>query len=473
MRVKSGVFCGLLLAAAIVLSIGARPASAAVSSYAGDDSLRDSIVKAVTTHPEVQAKWHALRAAEHEVEAAKGGYRPKLDVTAGWGRENLDGKGYSGSELFNYTRTGVAAFLTQMIYDGNLTNSSVKRYGHAMRARYFDLIATMEQSALAAIHVRADLARYNHLTRLARENLKRHEELMAKVEERTSGGLDSAVNLETAKGRLALARVNLVTEESNLHDTITQYIRIVGEDPRVELFDADVHIDLHVPSNSDIGVDEALRYNPLLISYAQNSQTMRYIVEEQRSNFRPRVELRAGTAQDTNASGTDGWREKSYVELAMTYNLYNGGRDEANLKRASEEHKQAFETFRKLERDITQSVLVSYNDIAAYEAQLPSLLQHSESANATRQAYIRQFEAGRRSLLDLLDSENEYYQAELAYVNADYNQRTAKADYLASTGKLLEHYGIVREDVPTPDRVKYTFDEVTEDVAVKGLKGKK
>ncbi|MDL2264435.1 TolC family protein, partial [Synergistaceae bacterium OttesenSCG-928-I11] len=119
MIVKSRGFSGMFLALFLILSAASGSAFGAVSSYAGDDSLRDSIVKAVSTHPEVQSKWHAFRAAEYEIEAAKGGYRPRVDVTAGWGRDSLDGKGYSSSELFHYTRTGVAAFITQAIYDGN------------------------------------------------------------------------------------------------------------------------------------------------------------------------------------------------------------------------------------------------------------------------------------------------------------------------------------------------------------------
>lgn len=454
-KMKQRVFRNMVCLAVFSLLCGLviSPAFAAVSRSSDYDAMRELIIKAVSTHPEVQSKWHSFQASGYEKEAAKGGYRPKLDVTAGIGRESLDGKGYSSSELFDYTHSGVSVFLTQMLYDGNFTNSSVRRFDHLMRMRYFDLMATMEQSALAAIHVQADLIRYGQLVRLARENLDRHIALMKKVEERTAAGLDSAVNLETAKGRLALARVNLITEESNLHDTITQYVRIIGETPSSQA--RDVQVDFDLPPTPEVGVEEAMYNNPLLFSYAENSQSAYYAIEEQKSAFRPRFDIRAGTAHDIDQSGTDGWRRKSYIELVMTYNVYNGGRDRANLHRTEEQHKEAVEIFKKLQRDIVQSVHVSYNDIVAYGNQLPSLKQHSDSADATRVAYVRQFEAGRRSLLDLLDSENEYYQAELAYVNADYNQRTAKADYLASTGKLLEHYAVEREDVPARDAMGY------------------
>ena len=43
---------------------------------------------------------------------------------------------------------------------------------------------------------------------------------------------------------------------------------------------------------------------------------------------------------------------------------------------------------------------------------------HMKAADVTRAAYTKQFEAGRRSLFDLLDSENEYFQAKMSYANA-------------------------------------------------------
>ena len=418
-----------------------------------DTSMRGVMVKAVSTNPDVQAKWHAFQASRYDQEMAKSGYRPKVDFTASVGRDSLNGDGYSTSELYDFNRNGVSVFVTQMLYDGNYTHNSVKRYNHAMKMRYFDLLTTMEQTALMAVHAQANYLRYSSLVELARENLDRHADLMKKVEERTLAGVDSAVNLETAKGRLALARVNLITEESNLHDTVTQYVRIVGETPPPGIWDMEV--ELVLPSSPETGAEAAMSNNSLILSYGENSNLMRYVIEEQRASFRPHLELRAGATYETNAGGMDGWRSKSYIELVLMFNLYNGGRDTASLHKATEQHSESLEILKKLKRDITQSVFISHNDIQSYEKQLPNLKQHSISSNVTRNAYRQQFEAGRRSLLDLLDSENEFYQAELAYVNASYNQKIAKSDYLAATGALLQNYNVERDDVPTKAEIGY------------------
>jgi adhesin transport system outer membrane protein len=68
-----------------------------------------------------------------------------------------------------------------------------------------------------------------------------------------------------------------------------------------------------------------------------------------------------------------------------------------------------------------------------------------------REAFEKQFVVGRRSLLDLLDAENEVFQAKRAFLNAKVNLSIAQAEYMAETGKLVNYFKTTRQDVPQPD----------------------
>ncbi len=402
----------------------------------------------------MQEKWYAFSASKEEQEAARGGFRPRLDLSAGVGWENLDGKGYEGRDQYDYTRNGVSLTLTQMIFDGSLTASQVKKLDHSRKMRYFDLLGSLETVALNAVKSHEDVVRYREMTRLAAENLKRHETLLKKIGDRTKAGVDSSVNLETTRGRLALAKVNLVTEESNLHDACTQYIRVVGESPCDELEKSVVEIPL--PPTPERAVEEAFENSPRLSATMENALLYRSAMKEQQARMSPRLDLRAGLNFDNDVDGTEGRRDKAMVELLLRYNLFDGGSDRATIRRYRELSKQTDETVKKTEREVRQSVLIAYNDILAIEAQLPSLAQHQQSAEIMRQAYAQQFEVGRRSLLDVLDAENEAYQAERAYKNALVNLVITKARFLAERGELLSFFNVKREDVPTPHEAGIT-----------------
>lgn len=432
-----------------------------------------TIARALESYPEVRGKLHAYGASRHDLEGSYSGYRPKLDVYAGIGRYNLDGSGYRYTlyNMFNHDYDGVSAVVTQPIYDGNLTNSSVKRYKYAKNMRYFDLLSTMEQVGYAAFHSHQDVVRYRELVALARENLGHHEEVLKKVKQRTKAGVDSSVNYDTAYGRVALARVNLITEESNLHDAETQYIRIVGETPAANLEDHAIEVTL--PALPQESRKAALAGNYQLISYAENAKSMRHVVGEQASRMRPKVDVRAGTYLNHDEDGSEGRKDKAFVELVLHWNLYNGGLDKENIKKAIEQYKESEELYNKLERDVVQSALIARNDIKNTEAQLPNLETHMKAAGVTRVAYTKQFEAGRRSLFDLLDAENEYFQAQMSYANARYNIKNMKAEYLAATGALLSHLSIALPAVPTIAEAKIDMDKIAEELAKRQNDGTK
>ena len=75
--------------------------------------------------------------------------------------------------------------------------------------------------------------------------------------------------------------------------------------------------------------------------------------------------------------------------------------------------------------------------------------QHRLSTEKSREAYRQQFEIGQRTLLDLLYSQNEFFEATRAYINARHNQAAAQARTLAGMGQLVAALGVVREDIPS------------------------
>ena len=96
-----------------------------------------------------------------------------------------------------------------------------------------------------------------------------------------------------------------------------------------------------------------------------------------------------------------------------------------------------------------QTTQIAYNDAQRLREQLNYLNQHRLSIDRVRGAYQQQFDIGERTLLDVLDSENEYFDASRAYANAQYDITLADARTLAATGQLMQSLEIMRDDMPT------------------------
>ncbi|MDP2883368.1 MAG: TolC family protein, partial [Azonexus sp.] len=105
----------LSLLLSLAFPVLANAADSMPSTIATPATLKEVAQRAVLNSPEVTSKWHAYRAADEEIGVARGGYLPRVDLTAGSGRESLRQPTTADRD---YTRTGVMLSLNQMLFDG-------------------------------------------------------------------------------------------------------------------------------------------------------------------------------------------------------------------------------------------------------------------------------------------------------------------------------------------------------------------
>ncbi len=134
----------------------------------------------------------------------------------------------------------------------------------------------------------------------------------------------------------------------------------------------------------------------------------------------------------------------------LSWNLFNGFSDTARSRQYAEQHNVAKDIRDKTCRDIRQTVAIAYNDTRKLTEQLGYLDQHQLSIEKARDAYRKQFDIGQRTLLDLLDSENELFQARRAYSNAEHDLAVAYVRAHAGIGKLLTTLGVSKAGDPAP-----------------------
>ena len=130
----------------------------------------------------------------------------------------------------------------------------------------------------------------------------------------------------------------------------------------------------------------------------------------------------------------------------MRYNLLNGGRDSARKQETAYLINQAAEIRNNTHRQVEESVRLSWNALETVDRQMDYFRLHVASSEKSRDAYQQQFRLGKRTLLDLLDSENEVFVSSQALVNAEYDQLFAMYRIINSMGALLK---TVNVELPT------------------------
>ena len=422
-------------------------------------TLKDMVEKVITANPEVQARYHAYEGAGYEQEAVKGGYYPKADIVSTLRKqEDID-----GTKLQKSTGTAIPSFnnelvLRQMIFDGFATRNEVNRLNHAKRVRYYELQSTMQTTSLEFVKAYIDILRYRELTELAKTNYVVHKQLFDRIQERVNAGVARRVDLEQALGRMALAEANLLTETTNLHDVTVRMQRILGELPP-ETLEAPNFFSSGTEATAADALRVAYLQNPDLLSTIEDIQASKDEVKGKKSRYSPRLDLQARKNLGISNDGRNSTSSADVVELTMNFNLFNGFSDKNIISQTEEKLNTAEDKRDKACVDTRQLVSIAYNDITSLKEQLVYRDQHQKSIENAREAYRKQFDIGQRSLLDLLDTENEYFQAKRTYVLTEYDIQAAYARVYAGQGELLNKIGSTRAGIPELARENYMNTE--------------
>jgi outer membrane protein, adhesin transport system len=417
-------------------------ASGAAMAQASSPVTR-SVQQAIEGNPEVAAKFNAFRASNDEIDVASGNWKPHLDASAEAGKRSYDNSQGVPREPRFY-QGGVRLELSQLLWDGLATRREVERLGHAKLERYFEFLDATEQFGMEAARAYYDVVRYRKLVALAEDNYVQHKYSFDQVQSRVSAGVGRGVDLEQVIARVALAESNLVTERANLHDVTERY---VGSAPPAENASA-VSMLGPLPATESEAMRVAALQSPAVAGAVENLRAARSAVAARKSPFQPRLEARVRGAAGHNLDGVLNEKRDATAEIALTWNLFNGGSDSARERQYASLLTQAENLRDKACVDARQTVSVAFNDVRKLNEQLGYLDRNVVSIQKARDAYRQQFDIGQRSLLDLLNSENELYTARRAYVLAEEDLATAIVRTYAGMGTLVAALGLTRPQAP-------------------------
>ncbi|QKI89496.1 TolC family outer membrane protein [Thiomicrorhabdus xiamenensis] len=424
--------------------IVSMPSLAVSPAPMSPNNLNDTIQYAIDKNPEVQAQWHNFLASQQDTNSAESEYRPNLDFFADYA---FMYKSYTQNE--RYDGASAKLSLTQMLYDGHRTEKNTESFKNTELVRYFELLSSVENTALDTYTAYQDVLRYRKLTEIAQQNYQNHLDVYKKIAAGVETGATRRADLEQISGRLALAESNLLTEKANLHDVSARFLRIVGSIPSKDLANVDFDENT-LPTTFDDVMNNAYQHNAAFHAAIRNIDAKRSSVERERAGFKPRLDLVGEYgAQTYDLEGNDDATQNGRLALEFRYNIYNGKRTDSQVQRALEEVSRATYLREKACVDMRQNLQISFNDVRKLNDQMPILNQHLDASDKVRVAFKDQFSIGQRTLLDLLDTEIEYFQAGRAYANAVYDRNISTAKTLAEMGLLLSTLNIVKGEMPS------------------------
>ncbi len=440
-------------------------------------TLKEAVSHTLATSPDLLIETNTRDMVDKELRQAYAGYLPTVDLATGWGEQYtnnpttraanplLGGTSLSREGTKTLTRTEFSLIASQMLWDGFAVYHDVEGKKARVRAESWRVNGTAQDVALDAVQSFLDVLMRRELVQLNRENLAKHESIFGQIQKRSEGGIGRKADLDQAEGRVALARTNLMAEEANLADAETQFLRKVGIPVPNHLVKPGFAE--HFPNNEHNAVEMGIKHHPILRASVEDTNVVRAESKVARSAFVPRVDLQLGMTRNHNLDGSPGDSDDNSAMLRARWNLFSGGKDLANIGRTCYKLQEAQEVQNRAFRQVVQSVRLAWSTYATAKRQMQYFKEHVDASIRTSEAYQKQFNIGQRTLLDLLDSENELYGAKTAYVTGKYTELLGTYRVLNAAGCLTETLGIElpKQVVPRPtalmDGTSRFFDKST------------
>ncbi len=402
-------------------------------------TLEQVVEHTLKTNPELLASRKQLRSRKHEIRGAKAGYLPSLDLELGIGREGTESPATGGSNV-ELTRRESALRLRQLIYDGDATSSEVDRQKARYNSQLFETIATEEVTALRVAEVYINALRQSELLELLGNSLDAHQNIYDQMLLRSQAGVGSRSDLDQIAARLALAQSNYIAGQNNLQDAISNFYGVVGYLPEASTMERPQSITL--VDSVETSLLTAFENNPQLKSADADIEEAKAQHRASKSAFRPVITLEGDRTINEDIDGVEGTNEDWVIALRLRYNIYNGGAGTARKNQTAELLGEAQEIRATTKRQVEEGLRLSWSAYEFTDRQIELLTTYVDSVVATREAYAKQFNIGKRSLLDLLNTENEVLDAKSNFLNADYDRLFAQFRVVQAEGNLTNALGI-------------------------------
>ncbi|MFV0475180.1 MAG: TolC family outer membrane protein [Pikeienuella sp.] len=430
------------------LSVGVAVASLSGGASAMD--LVEAVRLVVETHPEINKASSNKQAIEFELDQARGRYLPSVDLEVRGGVGARDGSSSSARDAEHNPLFGAEgrATLTQMVFDGGAVDSDVEMQGYRIDGAASRVRERSEFLGLEGARVYIDFLRVQSLVGLAEDNLSYHRGKLAEIRQGADSGVLSEADLQQARERVLSAENSLTLAQLDLENGRIAFIDVVGMPP--EGLGDPAALNHLLPASLEAALGDARQANPR-IDFAQSDiGASEAMYRGSNAPFLPQVSLEAYARTGKDVAFEHGTNREAWAGVVVRYNL-NGGIDTANrqeqLRRVSESRSALHEQVRFVEKEVR----ISWAQLESERRRLPLLESELASSRRLLDLYQREFDVGQRTLLDLLNTRNAVYQAEIDLASGRYVELYAQYRVLGSMGTLLASLGVQ----PPVDSVAY------------------
>jgi adhesin transport system outer membrane protein len=433
---------------AVLLLAGCLCASAILGGTVHAQTLEEAVRQALSSFPELRSAAANRRALLEAAEVARAQRLPSIDALFGQGRERSENaitRSIIGGPR-PLTRSEAELTVSQLLFDGGGASSQIRRQGSLAASAAEQVAATSESVAFRVAQAYLELLRLREMLNISRANVAAHQRTLEQVNVRVEAGADRRADSRQAEARLALAQSSIAQLRGQLESAETTYRHLTGRPAGISLVSPRLS-PAALAASAREAVEQALASHPSIRSAQLEVEAAAADLELARSRMNPRVTLELGLTHDRDISGIRGLNADQSAMLRLRQNLFRGGADAAREREGEARRDEAQAQLGRARNDVERDVRQAWESLVAERERLPQSRSYANAAVEVVEAYRAQFRIGQRSLLDVLNAENEASSARANEVSGESALSAAGYRLLSTQGLLLSTLAITLPEV--------------------------
>ncbi len=399
--------------------------------------VQNSISNLLSTNPDIKSALNKFLAQKEEIKTAKAENLPVVNF-------NLQG-GIAKSGIFKddtpdqtYRYYKAAIVLTQNLFNGYGSVGKIN-FQRAKAVSYaFKYIQTVNNITDKALKSYIDVMKAELLYKNGVENLQITKSILNKVKELYKGGMTTKSEVTKIESQYYLAKSNVLVLKDKLVQTENNFEKIFGFKPDIEnmSFDADLKLPFDVKSAFSLAVSN----NPAVKSAKFYIKALNEYQKVADKNFYPKIDLQLTQNYNdvSERNPYDSADDRFIASLNMTYNIFNGYKDKTNSQINKIKVNEALNSLEKIKREIKANLYNAWDLKNTLEKRIKELNQYKNYSNQTLNLYQKEFNMGRRTLLELLTAQNDLYKAKNEIIKAKFDLLYVKVKIHNLIGDLVD-----------------------------------
>lgn len=400
--------------------------------------LRTTVNEVISTHPIIKERLSNYNSTNNDIDIAMSDYYPKLNLVLGAGQENTkrSNQPSQADKTYNFNVYQNSLAFTQNIFRGFQTLNKVKKEEYKKASASYSYVEKVNDITFKTVDAYIKIIKQKELLDNSLENIKINEEIFTKVKKLYDSGLTTLSEVNKIESSLALAKSNYVVQQNNILDYQYNLEKLLGKKVEVNTLQS-INTVIKLPSSMQEALDFAITNNPSIIVSEHNIKQLQASYSESKYAYYPQVDIEVSQNINKNLSGIEGKDDRFRAIAYIKYNLFNGFADKELIQKNINEISKESEIRNSLKRDVTEQLSLAWAANEKLAEQLEYLNKYKEYAEQTLTLYKKEYDLGRRSLLDLLSAQNDFIQAKAQIINSTNAILFAKYRILDSMGVLV------------------------------------